>query len=281
MSIYSFKVIARRASRSKVFTSINALGLMLRHYRLPVHCPVRLLPNTALKISTSTSATTYRVNLYNTQNGVFDEISSGTVSGLGYAMQQTLPGIRLWRASAKKPKALQPTRSGMVKPAKTRLPMQTPPLGEMLALQIIDGNARQLLHSPQTVVHFRIGCAKVLRHHLPPQGKRAELGFSNNSVSRQPYAVSGVFRDIPANSHLHIDFLLPVSNLQSWNENWNWSDVATYVRLTPQPHPKPSKPDWLPPSLTNTTRIKPATATCWNPGRRYASMRWTAAAAAP
>jgi len=36
---------------------------------------------------------TYRINLYNTSNGVYTGTSPSTVSGLGYAMQQTISGI--------------------------------------------------------------------------------------------------------------------------------------------------------------------------------------------
>src|SRR5688572_28464731 len=145
-------------------------------------------------------------------------------------MQQTLPGIEAMARISQKTKGIAANPQRQVEAREDQIAYADPAIVEMLALQIIDGNARQLLHSPQTVVISESAALKYFGT-TTAAGQTLELGFSNNSVSRQPYAVSGVFRDIPANSHLHIDFLLPVSNLQSWNENWNWSDVATYVRL--------------------------------------------------
>ncbi len=54
------------------------------------------------------------------------------------------------------------------------------------------------------------------------------------------YRVTGVFRDVPANSHLQFDFLLPVYDLlrsdQYNNEpegGWSWNNYLTYIQLHP------------------------------------------------
>lgn len=52
------------------------------------------------------------------------------------------------------------------------------------------------------------------------------------------YLVDGIFRDVPANSHLQFDILLPMADLleRSYtdpNSAWNWMNFMTYVQLHP------------------------------------------------
>jgi len=53
-----------------------------------------------------------------------------------------------------------------------------------------------------------------------------------------PYRVAGVLRDVPDNSHLQFDFLLPVEDLltqgsyaQEPEGGWSWNNFTTYVEL--------------------------------------------------
>jgi putative ABC transport system permease protein len=58
--------------------------------------------------------------------------------------------------------------------------------------------------------------------------------------------VNGVFRDVPANSHLQFDFLLPMADLfqnSGYNDpsnpstGWGWNNFITYVQLQPDADP--------------------------------------------
>lgn len=58
------------------------------------------------------------------------------------------------------------------------------------------------------------------------------------------YRVAGVFRDVPANSHLRFDILLPVDDLLSGEDyrsepegGWSWNNFSTYVQLYPNADP--------------------------------------------
>ena len=56
------------------------------------------------------------------------------------------------------------------------------------------------------------------------------------------YRVAGVFADVPANSHLQFDFLLPVTSLVAEGytdpeSDWGWNNFSTYVQLRPGADP--------------------------------------------
>lgn len=58
------------------------------------------------------------------------------------------------------------------------------------------------------------------------------------------YRVAGVFCDVPANSHLRFDILLPVDDLLSGEDyrsepegGWSWNNFSTYVQLYPNADP--------------------------------------------
>ena len=53
-----------------------------------------------------------------------------------------------------------------------------------------------------------------------------------NQGTNLSYFVAGVFEDLPANSHLKIDYLLPLSNQGDWYvDDFGWSEFYTYVKL--------------------------------------------------
>jgi len=53
-----------------------------------------------------------------------------------------------------------------------------------------------------------------------------------------PLTVTGVFKDIPENSHLKFDMLLSFPDEQYHADNWNWPEFYTYVMLAPGTNPE-------------------------------------------
>lgn len=47
------------------------------------------------------------------------------------------------------------------------------------------------------------------------------------------FTVTGVFKDIPDNSHLKFDMLLSFPNEKFQVNNWSWNEFYTYVMLSP------------------------------------------------
>ena len=54
----------------------------------------------------------------------------------------------------------------------------------------------------------------------------------------QPVKVTGVFEELPENTHLKFDMLISFSTLGPWTETtWNWPEFYNYVRLKPGTDP--------------------------------------------
>jgi putative ABC transport system permease protein len=69
-----------------------------------------------------------------------------------------------------------------------------------------------------------------------PEGRTMEI----TGIIRKAFTISGVFQDVPANSHLRFDVVLPMDDLLRSEEyanepegGWSWNNFATYVQLHP------------------------------------------------
>tara|TARA_R100001143_G_C3360653_1_gene135256 strand:+ start:6071 stop:8422 length:2352 start_codon:yes stop_codon:yes gene_type:complete len=71
-------------------------------------------------------------------------------------------------------------------------------------------------------------------------GEETPLGKTLNMWG-QDLEVTGVFEDVPLNSHHRYDFLVPIELLQTFMgnmmENWTWSGFYTYMLLPENVHP--------------------------------------------
>lgn len=63
-------------------------------------------------------------------------------------------------------------------------------------------------------------------------------------MTETSYRVSGVFKDVPAQSHLQFDFLLPIHDLlltENYSTEpeggWSWNNFSTYIQLQPSADP--------------------------------------------
>ena len=73
-------------------------------------------------------------------------------------------------------------------------------------------------------------------------GDQSALGKSLTDPNLKSYEIVGVFKDLPKNSHFHIDFLLgwdTISGDENYDHNnWRWDAFYTYLLLTPDASPK-------------------------------------------
>jgi len=224
-------LIARQAAGNKTFTAINVLGLtiaiavclMIAQFVQFEYSFERHIKN---------ASRTYRINLYNTQNGIFTSLSPQTVPGLSYSMKQTIPGVEAIARVSYKTKGVVSNQERQVRDREDAIVFADPSIVEVLSLDLIEGDKRNVLRDPKSMI-ISASVAKKYFGTTAVAGKSLEFGFSNNSIEAVPYQISGVFSDIPANSHHQFEFVLPPQNEQGWNENWAWSDVTTYVVLAP------------------------------------------------
>lgn len=104
---------------------------------------------------------------------------------------------------------------------------------EMFSYPLIEGNAGTALE-PGTIL-ISESTAKKYFGTGDPMGKSLNVTGWIQGVFR----VNGVFQDVPANSHLKFDVLLPMSDLltrSGYNDptqQWKWTNFMTYVQLRP------------------------------------------------
>ncbi|HEX5171939.1 MAG TPA: ABC transporter permease [Cyclobacteriaceae bacterium] len=100
--------------------------------------------------------------------------------------------------------------------------------------QLKEGNPRTALQGVNKVVISQ-EVANKLFGDKPALGRILELGDKRTAIE-----VTGVTGDQPENSHFHFDYLLSMDtnpNVKQRDWSWVWTQVVTYVRLTPDANP--------------------------------------------
>ncbi len=224
-----FQVIVRQLTRNKTFSFINVFGLVTG-VTVCLFVAQFVWFEKSYEAYNEHADRTYRVNLYNTSNGVFEGITPATVSGLAYAMSQSMTGLQAVARMSSFEKGMVANPAREIENREYAMVYADPALADILSLQFIHGNRQRALMSPDAVVISEsmalkyFGTRDVLHNTL-------DIGFNNNSLEKKSFQVRGVFQDLPANTHARFDFMLPVPREQEWNENWDWSNVSTYVLL--------------------------------------------------
>jgi putative ABC transport system permease protein len=95
---------------------------------------------------------------------------------------------------------------------------------EMFTYPFIKGDVLTSLKQPNTIIITESLCSKLFGSENPI-GKLVKLNEETN------YYVTGVIKDIPQNSHMQFDVLMPFSNAHDWMKTWDSKWTQTYVML--------------------------------------------------
>lgn len=105
---------------------------------------------------------------------------------------------------------------------------------KMFTFPLRSGNPRTVL-SPGTVLISESAAQKYFGTDSPEGQNLAVTGLVEKT-----FTVAGVFADVPANSHLQFDVLLPMHDLLKSEDyaaepegGWSWNNFATYIQLHP------------------------------------------------
>jgi ABC-type antimicrobial peptide transport system permease subunit len=103
----------------------------------------------------------------------------------------------------------------------------------MFSFPFLKGDPKTALEGPRSVV-ITESLARKFFGDEDPMGKLL-------TITRDPYSVTGVIRDVPENSHLHFACIIPIVNMHEYHHvdfaNWNSMFFYCYVRLAPQAVP--------------------------------------------
>ncbi len=102
---------------------------------------------------------------------------------------------------------------------------------DVFTLPMLAGNPQKALTEPQSVV---ISASMAKKYFGTTDALNRVLVFDDNDIRR----VTGVIKDIPAQSHFQADFLLPLHEMQDAKANkWGNHMFTTYVLLRPGANP--------------------------------------------
>ena len=106
---------------------------------------------------------------------------------------------------------------------------------EMFSYPLVQGESAKALVEPGTVLISASTAQKYFGTENPVGQTLKVTGWISGI-----YRISGVFADVPANSHLQFDVLLPMADLlakSAYNDparGWDWQNFFTYVQLREQ-----------------------------------------------
>jgi putative ABC transport system permease protein len=239
-----FKTAYRSLTRNKTFTVLNVLGLA-------VGMAIFLLIAQYVRFQWSYEAfvpdraNIYRVSLEIYANNELQSASAENYPGLGPALRSEMPEVidftRVFNMGyinnviitneQAKPAPISFKQRHFLYVDSSFLPM--------MGCQMVRGNARDALAAPLTAV-ISEKYASLYFGKEDPIGK--QLHMHDDDSNDQLVKVTGVFKDLPGNTHLKFDILFSYATMfRPIQTNQNWArtrpEFYTYIRLRPGTDP--------------------------------------------
>jgi len=98
---------------------------------------------------------------------------------------------------------------------------------KMFSFPLIKGDISTALSEPSTVLITQETAKKYF-------GDEDPLGKSITISNRIDFKITGVLKDVPQNSHLRFDFLVPFEStlrMEGWSEGWGDNNYYTFIQL--------------------------------------------------
>jgi len=128
--------------------------------------------------------------------------------------------------------------SNMVTFQETKIYYAEPSFLRMFSFPMLQGSPETALENPNTAVISESSAQKYFGDDDPMD----KMIIVSNQNGKQLYQITGVFEDIPENSHIKFTFLLSFQTLIQLRPNaaydWGWNMFNTYVLLGPETNPE-------------------------------------------
>jgi len=235
MLVNFFKIAYRNLLKNKVFSLVNIFGLAIGmaacffifayvHFESSYDC------------WHAAAADIYRVNVSyggSFANGEFPATATNHPA-VGPAMQKDFPEVRAFARVVPSNIFFSGTTLSYIDPKRgtvifnqERMFLVDSSFLTMFNYPFVEGDPAGALREPRTVVISQ-SSAKKYFGAADPMGKT--LTFN----AGMPLKVTGVFKDVPENTHLKFDMLVSFTTLGGgFDVLWNWPEFYTYVRLAP------------------------------------------------
>lgn len=231
--IKNYLTIALRSFlKHKSFTLLNVVGLSLG-----MVASLLILQYVKYERSYdafhSKAADIYRVNYSQWQNGKLRFECAAAVPAVGPALKNNFPEVlrftRLFPVSGIA-SYTSPTR-GVISFREEKMQIADSSVFEVFDINLVSGDKMQSLAGPNKVVLSERAVKKYFADEDP-------MGKTISWDGTRTFEVTGVFENLPENSHIKFDFLFSYATLNRETNNqsetaWGWYDFNTYVLLQP------------------------------------------------
>jgi len=234
-----FKIAWRNLLRNKVFSIVNIFGLAIGMAACFFIFAYVHFESSYDRFHQHT-ADLYRVNIsFGGSFGGFPALSTNHPA-TGPAMKADFPEVKDFARLASPSVFLPATTITYMNPKGTDVTLNQdkiffadPSFLTMFSFPFVAGDPATALNEAQSIV-ISESMAKKYFGNADPLGKTVTLN------QHQPMKVTGVFKDVPENSHLKFDMLMSFLTIgDKWGyTQWGWPEFYTYVQLAPGTDPK-------------------------------------------
>ncbi|HTE31538.1 MAG TPA: ABC transporter permease [Chryseolinea sp.] len=242
--IHNYIVIAlRNFRREKAYTFLNVIGLSLG-----MAASLLIIQYVKYERSFDTfharANDIYRIQYNGWQNGQLSFESAVAVPAVGPALKQNFPeveeytrfrpvsGVITYKQPGKEPISFREERAQFADTS----------IFKVFDFRLVTGNPKECLKGVNKVI-ISEGTVQKYFKGVDPIGKRLD---ANGELSLE---VTGVFQDVPENSHIKFDFLISYETLDANTGNasetsWGWYDFYCFVLLKPGTDVKALQHKW-------------------------------------
>ncbi len=237
------KTAFRNLLKNKSFTIINMLGVAIG-----MSACLLILRYVVYELSYDKfhahADRIYRIQYNNYQNGIQTFACAAAVPAVGPALKNNFPEVqefvRLFPISGIMT-YLQPDGTPLAF-REEKMQIASPSVFSVFSFPLSQGDSETALEGPGKAVVSE-SAAKRYFGKEEPMGKVLQWQDSNEFV------ITGVMKDVPANSHIKFDLLLSYQTLNVLSDNesetsWGWYDFNTYVLLDPEADPQVLQAKW-------------------------------------
>nr|WKN35012.1 ABC transporter permease [Tunicatimonas sp. TK19036] len=237
------KIAFRNLQKNRVFSLINIVGvaigmagcLLILHYVRYEFSYDRFHPR-ANQI--------YRVTYHTYESGQETVASAAAVPAVGPAMKSNFPEVMEYARFVPFSGIItyhKPDGNSVVF-RESKMQIATPSVLTMFNFPLIEGDTATALEGAFKAV-LSESAAKRYFGNDDPLGKT--LAWQDG----ESFQVTGVMKDVPANSHIKFDFLVSYETINKLSENqsetsWDWYDFNTYVLLDDQADSQEFQAKW-------------------------------------
>jgi putative ABC transport system permease protein len=239
-----FKIAFRNLLKNKIFSLVNIAGLaigMSACFFIFLYIHFELSYDGWHK----NIANLYRVPIQITGSLFTNSVEAGNHPGVGPAMKKDLPEVVNYARVVPTTLFMSNTMMSYTNGNQTttfnedHIYIADSSFLTMFSFPFIEGNPRTALSDGQSIV-ISGKMAKKYFGNEDPLGKTLSLNL------KIPLKVTGVFQDIPENSHIKFDMLFPfqmlnnngMTNSMNLDQIWIWPEFYTYVQLAPNTDPR-------------------------------------------